>query len=676
MVRTCHRFLNLFLLAICCQSLVTAQETVTQNPDTAQDGDSQKLSDYQLFPDSVQASVWIPDSNDLINRWHRTALHQLSNDPKLRPFFVEQQELIQKRLLDAGWRLGVQPQELSKYLQGQLSVAWLERPIELKPFALILMADVDDDAQTNKQMFEDIDLALSKHNPGKKELKHREQTIVQYTMPKRPGQLLAESTFLSVVSGKLIVSDELQLVQDLISKLNGEAVQGKSLAEDADFIASRQQLNVSGKGQIEYFVRPLGIARVIRAISGKRSKSDADILAVLKNQGFTAVKCIAGEVIFAEADCDIAHRGFVLADFPLPRSAAILDFPNEAMSEPPNFVTNRAASFLATSWNAKTAFWKARELVDELVGSEGVFDEVINGIKNDVNGPQVDIRNELLPLMTNDIVAVSDCQEGEVQVNSRRNLIGVKVNQSAKAAQILDRVMKAEANAELTSFEGVDIWKVTNAQNSEDAEEFSEFGDFEEEAEESEEEPWLNQWAICVLKSSDPGNAEGYFLFASHSELLEEAIMQAKSDGASGLATAQDYQRIRAAVVKLMNSENPCAWKISRNNLALRVQYELFRQGKLDQSESMMANILNRLMGSEEGADGTQEKAFSGESLPPFESISGFLNPSGFKIRGTDKGWEFGGMMLSAQKESSTELGSDHEGGTARVGDTVGEPKR
>ena len=205
-----------------------------------------------------------------------------------------------------------------------------------------------------------------------------------------------------------------------------------------------------------------------------------DILAVLKNQGFTAVKCIAGEVWFAHADSDIAHRGFVLADFPLPRSAGILDFPNESMTQPPHFVSGNAATFLATAWNAQTAFWKARDLVDELVGNQGVFDEVINGIKNDVNGPQVDIRNELLPLMTNDIVAISDCKEGEVEVNSRRNLIGVKVNNTSKAAQIVDRVMKAEANAELMSFQGIDIWKVTNAQNGAEEDEFSEFGDFDD----------------------------------------------------------------------------------------------------------------------------------------------------------------------------------------------------
>jgi hypothetical protein len=154
-----------------------------------------------------------------------------------------------------------------------------------------------------------------------------------------------------------------------------------------------------------------------------------------------------------------------------------------------------------------------------LVGNQGVFDEVINGIKNDANGPKVDIRNEFLPLLTNDIIALTDTRDGEIDVDSRRNLIALKVNQPAKAASILDRVMKAEANAEMLEFDGVTIWKVTN--EAEDVQEdFSEFG-FDDEQEE-EEEPWLNQWAISVLQGdTGQGASEGYFMFASHTEMIE-----------------------------------------------------------------------------------------------------------------------------------------------------------
>ena len=622
---------------------------------------------YELLPDSVQAVVWIRDSNDLTDRWSRTALHEVANDPTVKPFFNEQQEMIQDRLMEAGWRLGVKPQELMDYFEGQVAVAWLELPDVRKPFALAMIADVVDNAATNEKMMLDIDTALAPHQQAKKQLKHLDQQITQYTLPKRPGQLLNDTTFLAVVDGKLIMTDDLPLIQQIVSQLHGQGQWELTLADDPDFIASREHLRITGSAQIEFFIRPLGIARVVRAISGKRSKSSADILEVLKNQGFTALKCISGEVWVAEAGADIAHRGFVLAELPLPRSAAVLDFPNQAMLEVPGFVSQRASSFMATNWNAQTAFWKVRDLVDEMIGNQGVFDEVINGIKNDVNGPQIDIRNEVLPLLTNDIVAITDNKDGEVEVDSRRNLIAVKVNDAKKAAAILDRVMKAEANAEMLESQGITIWKVTNEKEAIDPDEFAEFGAFDDEDEE-QEEPWLNHWAICVLDS--------YFVFASHTEMIEEAIAQSRSGGEGHLSGEADFQRIRHAIMQLMDEQHPCAWKISRNQLAFRVQYELFRQGKLKDSESMLSTLLGRLIETDPTEGEEQGSGFDGHSLPPFETIAHKFQPSGFKVLTTTNGWEFGGLLLGTDESPATDLSGGYEGGTARIVDSASESKR
>jgi hypothetical protein len=635
-------------------------------------GFAQSPAIYSLLPESTQAVVWIPDSNDFINRWNRTTLHKLSEDPAIRPFFQEQQEIIQSRLMEVGWRLGVKPQELVEYFTGEIAVAWLEQPDERKPFALAMVADIDDDSSTANQLLEDIDRALKSFQPGKKMVKYLDQEVTQYTLPRRPGQLLDENTYVAITSGKVLVSDELAIVKDLIARVLDHEVNTPTLAEDADFISSRENLGISGRAQLEYFFRPLGIARVIRAISGKRSKSGADILAVLKNQGFTSIKCLAGELWLAQADTDIAHQGFVLAEFPLPRSAGVLDFPNESMLDVPSFVSGRAASFLAISWNAQTAFWKVRELVDEMVGNQGVFDEVINGIKNDVNGPQIDIKTEVLPLLTNDILAITDNQEGEIDVNSRRNMIAVKVNDFRKATQVLDRVMKAEANAELLEHRGVSIWKVTNEKNSFDAEEFSEFGDFSD-PDENGEEPWLNQWAICVLKN---GDKEGYFIFASHTEMLQDAISQSLAGEKDNLRNQADYQRIYSAIMTLMNDQRPCAWKISRNHIAYEVQYELFRQGKLQESESMLATILDRLIGVDSESDQSQQRQIDGQSLPAFQSIAPYLKPSGFKVRTTDSGWHFGGLLLGESNTESEELSGNYQFGTARIVDSTSDSKR
>jgi hypothetical protein len=458
----------------------------------------------------------------------------------------------------------------------------------------------------------------------------------------------------------------------LISKLLGKTVDGKSLAEDADFIASRQQAKVGDAAHIEFFIRPLGIAKVIRDISGKRSRNGADLLVVLKNQGFNAVKSVCGEVWIGEADTDISYSGCVLADMPLPRAAAILDFPNQAMKEVPNFVSASATSYLATKWNSQEAFWKVESLVDEIVGTTDTFKEVIKGFKMDINGPQVDIREELLPLFTNDIVAVTDNQEGEIQLNSRRNLIALRVKDGAKAMKLVERVMKNEAKAQLKQHDGIDIWESSNEaiEGSED------FSDFVPDETESSDEAWLNQWAICVK--------DDWIMFSSHADMLKEAIDQV-ANKAPGLEKEVDFVRAREAILQMFE-ENPCAWKIARNQLAFRVQYELFRQGKLQESESMLASILGKIIDNNTELKDKPVPAINGKALPPFEHVAKFLRPSGFKVVATKQGWSFGGLLVGNAKDvdgqirvvtpSEPVISGTYEVGTAQLESVTSENAR
>ncbi|MFO0942186.1 MAG: DUF3352 domain-containing protein [Pirellulales bacterium] len=603
---------------------------------------------YKLLPESVQAVVWVRNAEDLGNRWNRTLLHELANDQEMSKFFSEQHDSIQKKLMDAGWRLGVKPQDLAQYLKNEIAVAWLEKPEARKPYALVLIADIENDKATTDRMLSQIDTELGKNKIVKKQLNHLNQQITQYILPKRPGQLLEETSYLAAFSGKLLVTDDLNLMHDLIAKVSGQTVTGKTLAEDADFIASRTQLKVSDSANIEYFVRPLGIAKVIRDIGGKKTRNGVDMLVALKNQGFSAVKCVAGEVWFAEGDADISHRGFVLADFPLPGAAGILDFPNEALIAEPNFVSSAAASYLALKWNAQESFFKVGPLVDELAGAENTFQAVIDGIRKDINGPQVDIKADVLPLLTNDVVAVTDNEKGDVQLNSRRNLIAIRVKDSAKAIKLVDRVMKKENQAKLEKYGDIDIWEFSN-EAMEGSDEFKEFIDSDEE--QPQEEAWLNQWAICVN--------EDWLLFSSHAQMLREAIDQSKSTQ-NRLGAEIDYSRVKQAILQL-SGEDPCAWKITRNQLAFKVQYELFRQGKLQDSESMMATILEKITDKNELH---KAPSINGHNLPEYDAVAKFLRPSGFKAVATPKGWAFGGLLVGKE----TSVSGTYKVDTARFG--------
>ncbi len=603
----------------------------------------QRKSAYDLFPDTAAAVVWIADSNRLASQWERTQLYDLAKDPAIAPFFEEQRQEIESRLIDAGWRLNIKLEDLASYTTGQIGLAWLELPtIPLKPFAMALLADVDDAKGPNDQLMDKIEQALMARKATKVLQSFEGIEIAKYTLPKRPAALLSEDIYYAIVSGHFLSTDDEGLIKELISRIKGVNVASKTIAEDPVFVEGRSQAQISGAGQVEYFVRPLGIARVLRSIGGKHSKSNADMLAVLRNQGFDAIKCVCGEIEFGTDKVDIAHRGHILAERPLPKSAAVLDFPNGASGEVPKFVGPNISTLLTTNWNAE-AFWKTEGLVDELAGTPGVFHEVIEGIKVDPNGPRIDIEREVLPHITNDIYSISDSKPGAADIDSRRNLIAIRLSDSAAMAKVLDRAMQNEPDAELVDFNGHTIWKVVHRDDEEVTDLASDFGgDFgaPPAAQAGQQpQPWLSNWAITVY--------DGYLMFASHVEMIEDAILQAKTGGLSPLVEELDYQRVKAALVEHFGNEPHSAWQVVRTSMAYRVQYELFREGKLMDSQSMLASILDRLL-QNEGEMRVKQQKLNGNKLPAYEKVASFLQPGGLMFRSTDSGWSFGVLMLSS----------------------------
>jgi hypothetical protein len=544
----------------------------------------------------------------------------------------------------------------------------------LKPFSMAMIADVEKHQGRNDKLLATIATEMSAQQAKRAQLSHNGVSITKYTLPKKAGELLAENSYYAIVDGSFFSTDDELLMKTLISRAQGETVVGKVLAQDEVFIEGRAKLEISGQAQLEYFVRPLGFARVLRAIGGKRSKSNADMLAVLENQGFSAIQCVCGELALGLQKLDISHRGYILAEFPLPMSAGVLDFPNKVTHHVPSFVGDKISSLLTTHWNAKDAFWRTEGLVDELAGTPGVFNEVIEGIKKDPNGPRIDIAQEVLPHFTNDIYAISDSREGEADVDSRRNLIALRLNNAAAMAKVLDRAMSNEPDAELVEAGGHQIWKVVHREDEEVLDLTADFGgDFGAPPAQSanQPQPWLSNWAITVY--------DDYLMFASHVEMIQDAIVQAENHEISPLLEESDYQRVTAAIQEHLGDGASSGWQVVRTKLAYRVQYELFREGKLRQSQSMLASILDRLLQNEPEMRGKEQKV-DGSKLPPFEEVAQFLQPSGMMFRTTEDGWQFGSLMLSGRDQpkpaAPTDVSGQSRQGTARVSNSTVDNKR
>jgi hypothetical protein len=72
----------------------------------------------------------------------------------------------------------------------------------------------------------------------------------------------------------------------------------------------------------------------------------------------------------------------------------------------------------------------------------------------------------------------------------------------------------------------------------------------------------------------------------------------------------------------------------------------LIRQGKMPESETLFANLLNRLLGPEEEGL-VREQQLEGDKLPDYERIRDYLGPSGLFVNSEDDGWFAAGALLT-----------------------------
>ncbi len=278
-------------------------------------------------------------------------------------------------------------------------------------------------------------------------------------------------------------------------------------------------------------------------------------------------------------------------------------------------------------------------------GQPKVFKEIIEGIKVDPTGPRIDIQKDVLPLLTNEIYAVAEAKL-PITEDSKRNLIALRVTDSEKMSKILDKAMEQEVDATKIALDNKHmVWKVQHKESEEPdfGEDFKAFADKAGPGNGGNQanQPLLSDWAITVH--------DGFLLFASHEDIIKEAIQQAEAAAPSPLGNEADYKRISGALEAEMGKDPICGWRINRSALAYRAQYELFKQGKLQGGKGMgmFGTMIENLLESKSEIEKPKKAIVDGTKLPAFDAVAKYLQPSGTYIRTMDNGWSYGSLLLS-----------------------------
>lgn len=612
-------------------------------------------SAMSLIPDTAAGTLRVPNMPDFCQAWKTTTLSAFANDESMKPFVDAQRVRTEQELLAADLKVGIKLRDLLEIASGEAVIAWLPYKDPRRPFSIAVVADTRGLRAKAEMAIDQVDADLVAGGAKRNDVKSGKDTIRVYALKPKPGEIKIEQVAIMLNDERIIASDRDSVVTALLDAIAGNsAVPALASSEDYNRITTqigeRPAVKETGADAgvigLQWFARPLAMGRIIKEAAKVDRGRQVNVLNLLERQGFDAIRAAGGQFTIGHRHYDLLHHGFVLAP-PVTTepskyklAARMLQFPN-AKNEPiPDWVSDKIASYTRLNWKMDEAFWASETLANDAVGDE-IFRDIFDGIRDDEDGPKIDVAKNVVPNLGKHLIMLTD-NEMPATETSERLLVAIEVTDAAALRDAVKRAMEVEPDASLIKgVDGADVYRVLHTDEPADFETelFDDLG-LGEEPDPNAPPPLLNQWAISVIQiQNGPG---GYLVFSSHPELLIDTAKRMLSSAGGGLGDTADFKQVREELVEIGGAEFAMQ-RMVRTDLSLRVKYTLLREGKLRDSDSLLASLARRAFEKVKEED---DDPLGAKKLPPFSKVEKFFRPAGTFLLTADDGWLLDGFLL------------------------------
>jgi len=623
-----------------------------------------------IFPATTRAWISIADFRGMQQRFKSSPYGQLVADPAMKTFVEHVREQISQNGKQRLAKLGLTLEDLEKIPGGELAAGAIE--VEGGRLATVLLVDTTGHEAEAAALVERITSRLLERKAAKITVANAPPQLSVYELPPDPNDIRSDvaartrRVAFAVAPQALIVGDDAAQVGQALSVLAKGRQDSLATVESYKAIVEQCGSQVPATAApIRWFVDPLEFAAAYQATNPPREKKKGpDYVAILGRQGFDAVKGAGGLLVLDEAPHALRHHTLVYAP-PLPGrdpdsverfglAARMLRFPNAAGVVPPAWVPRDVGGWAALQWDVQTAFGSAESLVDEIVGDKGVFDDVIASLKEDPDGPQVDIEKDLVACLGKRVSVITDHVQ-PVGTDCERIVIAMEAVDEARVAATVAKVMDADSDMRKIDLAGHVAWELVDHSMAVPKLEVETPGGAVAHADEDPNDEAhrrrqrLREKEERLLPHSTVAVAKGHLLIASHRDILER-VLTAEGD-AAGLATAGDFAAIQAELGKYVPAA-AAARGFGREEAAIRPTYELLRQGDMPKSKSLFGQLLNDMLG--DGKPGTvRAQKIDGSTLPEFDVVRRYFGTTGVVMETKSQGWYIVGLVLprSADQE-------------------------
>ncbi len=615
-------------------------------------GRASALEADRIYPDSTKAFFSISNADQLADQWKETQLGILMQQPEMKEFWVDLRQQLGKRLSN---RLGLTLDDMRLVPSGEVA-GGMVAPVGQTP-GFILLMDVSGRIAETETFLKSLEQKFEQKKATKSTLQIAGETASVFTFASSEEDLFERRAVYLLTNDHLLISDQIYLIETIAKRIKGD--RSNSLADVPAYIDVMKRCADDLKENddepvIRWYVQPLELGEAIRSIANltEKRKAKNSPFKMLAEVGFDAILGIGGTVDLKAGDLEIVHRTYVFAPKPYRDSMKMLAFPNKTEFDPPSWIPEDIAGKTTLYIEPLEMFDNFGPLFDTLFiqGDSSSWEYIVESMKDDPYGLQIDIREELVMLLGQGLMFFT--QYSKPITTDSENLffaIAIKEGKTAEVQQALGKLIPEEdPDFERRMFQDYMIWQKRDQMEIQRMPVTvggkippipgTKPNPGKIELEEAKEEQFFPKGAVTV--------AFDHILFSSNVDFLERILTRTAETGGD-LEKTEDYKVVLQEFQSSELGQKPrFLQSFSRSAEAVRPTYEMIRQGKMPQSKSVLAQVLNLLLTPPDMDEGVRPTRIDGSKMPEFETIQQYFGPSGLLGTAEESGWFFKGFSL------------------------------
>jgi hypothetical protein len=611
-----------------------------------------------LLPGSTLGYLAVDDVAALEAAFQATELGQLFEEPQMRTFVEDLRRQINEKLTKASEGIELTWDDMEGLAGGEVALALVRGP-DQRP-AVVFLLDVTGKQAQAQAVLDRVSRSLVNKKAVRSEKKVGDTTVVLFQLPKKADDPGPERTAVYFLKGDLLgAAGSLDVAEGVLGRLSGTASDDLSHNETYRVVTERcRQASGDTVPHVRWFAQPLAYALALRELHppknpplivrpGARprpstgpartastqkprtkSSKSTDMVKLLQNQGFTAVQGAGGMLTFHVDDrFQMVHRVAVHAPPPFSLAMRMLSFENAIDMAPAEWVPQEVAQHTVVNWNMHDAFQAAGSLVDEVIGEPGVWEDLLDSIKNDKDGRAIDIEKDMIETLGTRATLVADYAT-PITPHSQQLLFAAETSNPEGLVRTIDKAFRGDKTVRFRTVGETGVWEM-----------------FQDKAPPVDDVGAPRPDFVVTV-------AHGQFMISNQFELVERIIEQ--SPQAQRLSERNLFARVSLAAEDLGAGATTYR-SFSNTPQSLRATYELIRQGKMPESETLLGKILNRILGDPE-SESARGQEIDGSKLPEFDTIQDRFGPGGafgtadFDGAGGFQGWVLTGFLLKSRE--------------------------